>query len=256
MVRKDLLQKFYLLINMLSNTRGIVLNYIKYAESSIIVKIYTENFGLQSFLIRSAKSKNSKIKACIFQPLTLLEFVANHKKKSGLHAIKEITDCFQLNGISLDIKKSSIAIFIAEILNKSIKEEEQNKSLFDFLFDTILFLDKKEGRISEFHLYFLLDLTKFMGFYPQNNFVENCTIFNLYNGKFQEYLPEHSYFIEKELSKYLHEIIKISNPERDKYQIPSTIRKELINKMIDYYRIHLNGFSIVKSHAVLEEIFL
>ena len=241
---------------MLSKTRGIVLNYFKYSESSIIAKVYTEDFGLQSFLIRSARNKKSKIKASIFQPLTLLEFVTNNKKKSGLHAIKEIIDCFQLNGISLDIRKSSIVIFIAEILNKSIHEEEQNKPLFDFLFNTIQFLDKKEGRISEFHLYFLLDLTKFMGFYPQNNFGENCTIFNLYNGKFQEHLPEHSYYIEKELSKHIHEIIAISNTDRDKHLIPYGIRKELINKILDYYRIHLNGFSIVRSHAVLEEIFL
>lgn len=241
---------------MLSKTRGIVLHYFKYAESSIIVKIYTENFGLQSFLIRSTRSKKSKIKAGIFHPLTLLEFVASSKNKSGLHTIKEITDCSQLNGISLDIKKSSIAIFIAEVLKKSIREEEQNKSLFDFLFNTILFLDKKEGRVSEFHLYFLLDLTKFLGFYPQNNFREDCAIFNLHNGKFQEHLPEHNYFIEKGLSKYLYEIIEIPNTDREKYQISSGIRKELINKIIDYYRIHLNGFSIVRSHAVLEEIFL
>ena len=241
---------------MLSKTRGIVLNNIKYSESSIIVKIYTEGFGLQSYLIRSAKSKKSKLKAGIFQPLTLLELIVNHNKKSKLHSIKEITNCFQFNEISVDIKKSSVALFIAEIINKSIREEEQNKSLFDFLFDTIQSLDKKEGRISEFHLYFLLDLTNFLGFYPQNNFGERCAIFNLYDGKFQEHAPEHPYFIEKELSKCLNEIIEISNIDRDKHQIPAVARKHLINKLIDYYRIHLNGFSTVKSHTVLEEIFL
>jgi DNA repair protein RecO (recombination protein O) len=255
MAQNDLLLKFYSLISMLSATRGIVLNYIKYSESSIIVKIYTENFGLQSYLIRSAKSKKSKIKAGIFQPLTLLEFISNHSKKSKLQSIKEITNCFQTNGISFDIKKSSIAIFIAEILNKSIREEEQNKSLFDFLFNTIQLLDKKEGRISEFHLYFLLDLTNFLGFYPQNNFEDNCSIFNLYDGKFQEYAPEHCYFIEKELSKYLFEIIEISNTDRDKYQIATENKKELLNKILDYYRIHMHGFSRIKSVTVLEEVF-
>ena len=179
---------------MLSKTRGIVLTNFKYSENSIIVKIYTEDFGLQSYLIRSVRNKKSKIKAGIFQPLTLLEFVAGHSKRSRLHSIKEITDCSQLNGISLDIKKSSVAIFIAELLNKAIREEECNKELFEFLFNTIHFLDKKEGRVSEFHLYFLLDLTKFLGFYPQNNFGENCAVFDLYNGKFQMQIPEHSYY--------------------------------------------------------------
>jgi DNA repair protein RecO (recombination protein O) len=240
---------------MLSKTRGIVLNYFKYSENSIIVKIYTEDFGLQSFIIRSARNKKSHIKKGIFQPLTLLDLVINQNKRSGLHSIQEITNYNQLNELSLDIRKSSLAIFIAEILNKSIHEEEQNKLLFDFLYSEIQLLDKKEGRISDFHLYFLLDLTKFLGFYPQNNFVESCGIFNLYNGKFQEPIPEHKYFIEPELSKYLHKIITISNSARDQLLIPSDIRKELINKLLDYYRIHLNGFSIVRSHTVLEEIF-
>lgn len=241
---------------MLSKTRGIVLTNFKYSENSIIVKIYTEDFGLQSYLIRSVRNKKSKIKAGIFQPLTLLEFVAGHSKRSRLHSIKEITDCSQLNGISLDIKKSSVAIFIAELLNKAIREEECNKELFEFLFNTIHFLDKKEGRVSEFHLYFLLDLTKFLGFYPQNNFGENCAVFDLYNGKFQMQIPEHSYYLEMELSRYLHEIMTISDNDRDEHIIPSIIRKELINKMIDYYRIHLNGFSVLRSQSVLEEIFL
>jgi len=237
-------------------TKGIVLHTINYSETSLIIKIYTENFGLQSFLIRSARNKKSKIKAGIFQPLTLLEFVADHKNKTKLHNIKEITNCFQFKNISLDIRKSSIAIFIAEILNKSIREEEENKSLFDFLFNTIQFLDKKEGRISDFHLFFLIDLTKYLGFYPQNNYKDNCEIFNLYDGNFQEKIPEQPYFIEKELSRHFYEIIKIANTDRDKLQTTLSVRKELINKMIDYYRIHLNGFGTVKSHVVLEEIFL
>ena len=236
-------------------TRGIVLHALNYSETSLIIKIYTENFGLQSFLIRSARSKKSKIKAGIFQPLTLLEFIADYKNKSKLHTVKEITNCFQFNNISLDIRKSSVAIFIAEVLNKAICEEEQNESLFDFLFNTIQILDKKEERISDFHLYFLLDLTKFLGFFPQNNFNKDCEIFNLYDGKFQEQIPEHLYFIEKKLSRHLSEIINISYSNRDKNQITAGIRKELINKMIDYYRIHLNGFGIIKSHYVLEEIF-
>jgi DNA repair protein RecO (recombination protein O) len=240
---------------MLYKTKGIVLHALNYSETSLIIKIFTEDFGLQSFMVRSSRSKKSKIKAGIFQPLALLEFVADQKKKSKLQNIKEITTCFQFNWISLDIRKSSVALFIAEILNKSIREEEQNKPLFDFLFNTIQFLDQTKGKISNFHLVFLLDLTRFLGFYPQNNFSENSTIFNLYDGKFQEHIPEHPYFIDKGLSKCLHEIIMASTSERYNYPIEINFKKELINKIIDYYRIHLNGFSMIKSHAVLEEIF-
>jgi len=239
---------------MLHNTKGIVLHTLKYSETSLIVKIFTENLGLQSYLIRSVRNKKSKMKAGIFQPLSVLEFVAYYKKKSKLQTIKEIINCFQFNGISNDIKKSSIAIFIAEILNKSIREEEQNKSLFEFIFNSVKALDEKEGKISDFHLFFLLDLSKHLGIYPNNNYNSTNVFFNLYDGLFHENQPEHSYFIPKELGKYFHEMIDIN--KRDTIEINPATRKELINKLLDYYSIHLNGFKNIKSHIVFEEIFV
>jgi len=240
---------------MLHNTKGIVLHTLKYSETSLIVKIFTENLGLQSYLIRSVRNKKSKMKAGIFQPLSVLEFVAYYKKKSNLQTIKEITNCFQFNGISCDIRKSSIAIFIAEILNKSIREEEENKSLFYFLFSAVQSLDKKEGRISEFHLCFMIELSRYLGFYPNNNFDEKNRIFNLYDGQFQQYHPEHPYFMDKEASEQFSELIETFDLNKNQTVIPLIIRKELMNKILDYYRIHLNGFKDIKTLDVLEEVF-
>jgi DNA repair protein RecO (recombination protein O) len=238
---------------MLHKTKGIVLHALEYSETSLIVKIYTEDLGLQSYLIRSARKKKSKTKAGIFQPLSLLEFVAYYSKRSKLQTLKEITSCFQFKGIPYDIKKSSIAFFIAEVLYKTIREEEQNKPLFEFIFNSVQSLDEKEGRISEFHIFFLLDLSKYLGFYPHNNYNEKNNIFNLYDGRFQEHQPEHSYFTEKRLSKYFHELIEIN--KRENVVITSNLRKELINKLLDYYRIHINGFNTISSHIVLEDVF-
>jgi len=240
---------------MLYKTKGIVLHSTKYSETSLIVKVFTENFGLQSYIIRSARSKKSKMKAGIFQPLTLLEFIAYHKKKSKLQTLKEIITCNQFDNIPYNIKKSSVALFIAEVLNKAIREEEQNVPLFEYIYSTVQLLDKKEGRISEFHLYFLLDLTKFLGFYPHNNYTESNNIFNLYDGRFQEYIHVHKYYIDKELSISLNKLIEISYENLDVIGISPLIRKKLINKILDYYRIHLSGFNTVQSHLVLENIF-
>lgn len=240
---------------MFHKSRGIVLHSIKYSDSSLIVKIYTENFGLQSYILRSARNRKSKMKAGIFQPLALLNFVVSHNKKRGLQFIKEITECRHFSGIPYDIKKSSIAFFIAEVLCKAIREEEQNKALFDFIYSSIQTLDTTEERVSEFHLMFLLELTKYLGFYPHSNYGDKNSIFNLYEGRFQEHLPEHPYFIEKDLSKHFHDLLSSPYNEIRMFRVSSVIRKELLNKILDYYQIHLHGFNSVKSVTVLEEVF-
>jgi len=240
---------------MLQKTRGIVLHSLKYSENSIIVKIYTESFGLVSYLVRSVRSKKAALKTGIFQPLTLLEMVVYHKKKPVLQTIKEIIHCQQFISIPYDIKKSSVAIFIAEILYKTIREEEQNKELFDFIQHSVEQLDATEGRVAEFHLYFLIELTKYLGFYPHDNHNESNIYFNLYDGHFQEYLPEHTYYIEQGLSVHFAAFLKSSLPSNERNGIPAGLRRELMNKVLDYYRVHVNGFQTLKSHVVLEEVF-
>jgi len=239
---------------MLYKTKGIVLHSIKYSESSLIVKTYTEVYGLQSFIVRLVRSKKNKINASVFQPLTLLDFVAYHNKKSSLQNIKEITECYQFSEIPYNIKKSSIVLFIAEVLNKVIREEEQNKALFDFIFNAVKHLDSCTERVSEFYLFFLIELTKYIGFYPNNNY-ENNSVFNIYEGRFQQQIPEHPYFIEKELSKYFYDLISLPFDKMETISFSASVRKKLLNKILDYYKIHLNSFNEIKSLAVLEDVF-
>jgi DNA repair protein RecO (recombination protein O) len=239
---------------MLEKTKGIVLHSLKYSETSIIVKIYTESFGIVSYLVRPSKNKKNGMKAGIFQPLAILDMIVMHKKQQGLQTIKEITQCNQFSQIPYDIKKSSIAVFIAEVLYKAIREEEQNESLFHFLKSKIELLDITDGRTGEFHISFLVELTLHLGFFPQLNYCEN-NIFNLYDGCFQENIPEHPYYISKELSGYFFNLVSASYDDRPVQGIPGTARKDLLDKILDYYRIHLNGFQSLKSHLVLEEVF-
>ncbi|NTW33803.1 MAG: DNA repair protein RecO [Bacteroidetes bacterium] len=239
---------------MLYKTKGIVLHSIKYSELSLIVKIYTEIYGLQSFIVRSGRSKKNKINASAFQPLTLLDFVAYHNKKNNLQNFKEVTGCYQFSEIPFDIKKSSIVLFIAEVLNKVIREEEQNLTLFNYIFNSVKYLDSCTGKVSDFHLIFLTELTKHIGFSPDINY-ENNSIFNLYEGRFQPQIPEHSYFIEKDLSKHFYSLLGASFDKMDIIGFSASTRRDLLNKILDYYKIHLNNFNDIKSLAVLEEIF-
>ena len=239
---------------MLFKTKGVVLHTLNYSENSIIIKAYTENDGLQSFIVKTGRSKKSPIKSGLFQPLSVLCMESYQSKNQGLHHIKEVSVAVQLMNIYYDTRKSAIAFFIAELLLSSIREEEKNKSLFDFIFNSIITLDQKESRVSDFHLFFLIDLTRFRGFFPNNNYSDKFQIFNLNEGCFQEYIPEHSHYIKNELSQYLY--FMMEENRREEIKLSSTFRKELIKKLLEYYSIHLNGFKKLRSHIVLEDVFI
>lgn len=240
---------------MLLKTKGVVLHSLKYSENSIIIKTYTDMFGLQSYIIKSARSRKSRMKAGNFQPLSILDIVMYNGKKQGMHHIKEITSCRLFEQIPYDIKKSAVAFFIAELLYKSLREDSPNKKLFDFIIEAIELIDKTNARISDFHLFFMIELSRHLGFFPRNNFDKQHTIFNLMEGIFQERIPEHPYFADDALSSHLHILLNASFDNFAETRFQPDIRRELVQKMLDYYRIHINGFSALNSHIVLEEVF-
>ena len=141
-------------------TKAIVLSALKYSESSLIVKCYTEKLGIKTYLIRGVlKNKKGSIKAAYFQPLTQLTLEANHKQKSNLHSLKEVHISHPYKSIHTDIVKQSIVLFLSEILSSSIQEEEENTVLFEYLETAFLWLDAHD-KIANFHLLFLfLDVT-------------------------------------------------------------------------------------------------
>ena len=239
---------------MLHKTRGIVLHQVKYSETSLIVKIYTELFGLQSYLIRGIRNKKSKIKPALLQHLALVELIVYYKEKKSIQHIKEIKSAYQFKSVPFDIRKSSIIIFLNEILYKVIKEEESNKSLFEFLFNTIQILDINEKGVSDFHLIFLVQLTKFLGFFPKNNFSKTRDNFNLEEGEFLGQNIRGRYFIEKPYSKYFSELINISYENSELFHIPPNHRNNLMEYILNYYRLHLPGISEIKSHQVLKTV--
>jgi DNA repair protein RecO (recombination protein O) len=237
---------------MLHHTRGIVFQQIKYSETSIIAKIYTELFGLQSYLIKGIRSKRSTVKPALLQHLTLVDLIAYHKEKKDLQHLKEIKIDYPLKTNHTDIKKSSIIVFLNEILHKVIREEEANQPLFEFIYQSVKKLDSMENSVSNFHLVFLIHLTKYLGFFPKKNYSNQNKYFNLQEGIFTSIQGD--LLIKEPFSSYLFTLTysQIENPE--KFLIQSQHRNDLLDIILKYYQLHIPAALNIKSNAVLQAV--
>ncbi|MFC2102076.1 DNA repair protein RecO [Bacteroidota bacterium] len=239
---------------MLHKTRGIVLHSFKYSESSLIVKAFTESFGLQSYMLKGVRSQKAKNKPALFQPLTLLELVVYHKEKTSLHPVKEVRLAIPTHSTASDIRKSSIALFLAELIYRSIREEETNSHLFEFLWNGFIQLDETEDAIADFHLLFSMKLCRFLGFQPQENHSEYNRFFHLREGFFHPLYSSSEDCLDEEQSKWFLKLIKTEMHQLSSLAFPSKIRSILLDKVLLYYRFHLTGFSEIRSREVLRTV--
>lgn len=227
---------------MLHKTRGIVISYIRYRETSIIAKIYTEKFGIQSFIENGVRSSKGKNRIALFQPLSLLDMVVYHDEKKELHRISEIKSSFPFRTLPYEIHKSSIGMFLDEILNKTLKEHTENEVLFDFLYHSLIFLDETEEHFENFHLIFLLKYAFFLGFSPQDS-SEIVSQFKEFNAM----IP-----FDADYQKLMNQLILAD------YQTPLLmsrgVRNHLLEVIIVFYRIHVEEFGEIKSLQVLREV--
>lgn len=238
---------------MLHSTRGIVFHQVKYSETSIIAKIYTEQFGLKSYIIRGARKKKSNTQAALLQHLNLLELEVYQRDKKEIQQVREIKIASPFKNTPFDIRKSSILIFLNEILYQTIREEEANPELFQFLYQALQFLDKKEKNLAGFHFIFLIQLTRFLGFFPRNNYSETLETFDLTEGEFCSTSLTSNYFAPAPYGRVLSQIMELHL--EDSYQIPSSLRNNLLEIIINYYKLHVPGMKDIKSLDVLKSIF-
>jgi DNA repair protein RecO (recombination protein O) len=239
---------------MLQKTRGIALHSVKYGESSLIVHVFTEKYGRQSYILKGVFSKRSSIKANLFSPLNLLEMEVYYKETAELQKIKEVNNIPIFMSINTDPSKSAIAVFIAELLFRVQREEAPNQQLFDFLFNSIHLLDLETKRVADFHLVFMVQFSKYAGFFPTNNYSFEYPLFDLVNGKFVADSPSHD-FIPKLESAVLSALLKSNYESVGKLEINHQTRVLLLEKLSTYYKLHIPGMGLLKSLHVLREVF-
>jgi DNA repair protein RecO (recombination protein O) len=217
----------------LYKTRGIVFRYVKYGETSIIVTIFTELFGLQSYIIHGVRSHSRTAKMALFQPLTLLELVVYHKESGAITRIKEVKCWHPFQTLGADVRKSAIALFMNEVMNKAVKEQSHVQPIYDFLSRSLVLLDRSE-RVENFHLSFLLGLSKYLGF-----------------GADQAAEMLSGLLVSKNEEAILQQLL--TSPE-EPIKLTYVQRQNLLTILLRFYAHHIDHFGEVKSVAVLREV--
>lgn len=239
---------------MLQKTRAIALRITNYSENSVVAQLFTEAFGIQSYLINGARKPKAKIHVNMLQPLHLLDMVVYYKDSGALQRIKEATSSPMLQQIPLDIAKSSVAIFLNEILYKVLKQQQPDPQLFHFIQQSILWLDQTDKPIHNFHLCFLMKLSRFLGYMPTAS-TTHLAFFDLVDGIFTNFAPAHTYVLQEPHTHMFHVILNISYEDAHTIQMRHEDRIYLLSQIINFYKLHTENFGTVNSLQILEEIF-
>lgn len=227
---------------MLHKTKGVVVNFIPYRETSIIAKIYTEEFGIQTYIENGVRSSRGKNRMALFQPATLLELVAYLNPKKDIQRISEIKCSHPYEALPYDIHKSSIALFIVEILHKTLKEEAGNKPLFNFLSQTLIDLDESKNGFENTHLQFLLNYAFYLGFAPQT--AEEIGLQLKESG-----IPIN---LSSDSEQAINQLI--TGDAHENLRIDRSLRNDILNALLMFYRLHIENLQEIKSLVVLREV--
>lgn len=237
---------------MLVQTQGVVLKQIKYGESSVILKVFTREMGVLSFMVKGVRKAKSKQKSALFLPLSLLNLEVNYQKTKKIHFLKDVHIALPYFDVYTNIQKSTVCIFLAEIMSYSLNEEEKDGRMFDYIYESLQFYDRKSEQYADFHLFFLLRLSQFLGFCP------SCgagIYFDLREACFVSESPEHQdYLAKEECTSFAHLLQRLENNHTDAF-LPLSQRKVLLKKIVLLYKIHLHDLNEIKSLQILEEVF-
>jgi len=238
---------------MLITTNAVVLSKLKYRDNDLIVKCYTQQLGCISLILRGVlKSKKGHSKSAYFQLLSQLQLVVDYKNNRTLHTLKETKLNYLYTSLHSSVLKSSIVMFLAEVLSSILKEEEQNETLFSYLETTLQWLDTHK-EYSNFHLLFLLNLTKYLGFYPDLEH-KGFNFFNLIDGKFEN-KQINKYSISGENITLLKQLLNTTFEVLPLVKINSKQRQSFLNMILLYFELHLGSFKPPKSLQIFNQVF-
>jgi DNA repair protein RecO (recombination protein O) len=242
---------------MTHKTKGIVLRAIKYGETSLVVTIFTELFGVQTYMVNGVRtSKKAAAKANYFQPAAILDMVVYHNENKPMHRIKEFSWGYLYDTLLTDVIKNSVASFMVELLQKCLKQPEPNPDLFSFCEEALLELDKCSTKITaNFPLFFALHLTHFFGFRMADNYNPEDSYLDLQEGNFTNQQPAHPYFIDAEKAALTSQLLKVMQPyELEDFNLNHVTRRQLLLHYQDYYGLHIPDFGQMKTLMVLHEV--
>jgi DNA repair protein RecO (recombination protein O) len=242
----------------LHKTKGIVLRAVRYGETSLIVTAYTEAFGTQSYLINGVRqvSKKGSGKANLFQPAAILDLVVYHNELRQLQRVREFRWSYLYKNIFFDVRTNAVALFMIELLQKCLKQPEQNAELFYFIEDAFVHLDQApEAVVANYPLFFALHLMVFMGFRIDDNYKADAGILDMMEGVFRNDRPEHPYFLEDEDAYVTSQLLKVMQPlELQQISLNQSTRRRLLHAYQDFYSLHIADFGTMKSLPVLQEV--
>tara|TARA_B100001778_G_scaffold106312_1_gene86994 strand:- start:966 stop:1670 length:705 start_codon:yes stop_codon:yes gene_type:complete len=234
---------------MIISSNAVVLSKLKYKDNDLIVKLLIRDIGVTSFIVKGSTKKN---KSNYFQQLSVLEIEFDFNSRKNLHYFKEFDLKNNSKTIHTDFKKMSVIIFLSEILSKILTHQEKDYELYDFIEESIFYYDNSFFN-PNFHLSFLINLSKYLGFYPeiQNN---HCKYFNLQHGLYSD-IKDSKYVLEGDDLKVFNMILGTNFDGSSELTITSMQRKKLLDNIILYYNLHIENFKVVKSLEVLRKLF-
>jgi DNA repair protein RecO (recombination protein O) len=240
---------------MLTKTQAIVLHSLKYGETRLIVDMFTRSQGRQSFIVSIPKSVKGKIKKQLFQPLTLLEIESDLRPKLQLQKLSDVRLASPFSSIPFDPNKLSISLFIAEFLYYALRSEQHNEPLFDYIVNSIQWLDAQTDRFANFHLVFLMRLSRFLGFYPNLDHYQTGDYFDLRESVFLSTPPVHRDFLHPQEAEKIQLMMRMDFPTMHLFRMSHQERNRLLEVSLIYYRLHLPDFPELKSVSVLQELY-
>ena len=243
---------------MIHKTKGVVLRAVKYGETSLVLTVFTELFGMQSYIVNGVRtvSKKGSSKAVFFQPSAILDLVVYHNEYKNLQRIKEYKWAYLYQHIFSDVRKNSVAVFMIELLTKCLKQPEANAELFYFVEDALTHLDKSSDTVAaNFPLFFALHLAVFFGFRIHDEYSEDKPYLDLEEGLFTNSQPKHSNYLEDKAAETTSYLLKVQQPtELEDLKLNQEFRRFLLNSYELYYRIQIPEFGSLKTLPVLREM--
>ncbi len=249
---------------MTHKTRGIILRTVKYGETSLVVTVLTELFGIQSYIVNGVRSSKPSAKAAYFQPTAILDLVVYHNEQKNLQRIKEFRWAFLYQQVLSDVIKNSVALYMVELMQKCLKQPESNPGLYQFCEAALTELDQCSKTVTaNFALYFSLHFSHFLGFKPQPELPEGGyadeqeeLYFDLREGAFTLTQPDHPNFASNETARYIALLLKVMHPEElEQFPLNHTIRRKILFACNDFYALHIHDFGQMKTMMVMQQVF-